>query len=210
MTDFLDEDAEIRNQKYCVLSYTLPDPKRDTKGKQKVGFDTPMVKVRGSYSTVEECEARVEKLKADDKYFHMYVAPVGQWGPLLTEDQQKEVGTNSVYMNREMNDFMKGYKDSQNRKNDAFDKRKNELAEKAKFEGTKEGQELLANQKENPVSVKNRIDQTSDMIKELQAQLKEAQDLHDSSVKLYYTYSQQEIEDAELKIKTDALKIQEL
>jgi hypothetical protein len=208
MADFLDEDPQTLGQKYCVLSYTLPDPKKDNKGKQRCGFDTPMIKVRGSYSTFEECEARIEKLKAVDKYFHMYVANVGQWGPLLSDEQHKEAGTNAVFMNKDMNDFMKGYKDSQDTKNAEFEKRKNDLSEKARFDGTKEGQALLAQQKENPVSVKNRIDQTAQMIKELQEQLSEAQELHDSSVTLYSTYTQEEIEEAELKIKTDSLKIQ--
>ena len=210
MADFLDEDIEIRNQKYCVISYTLPEFKDNSKGKQREGYDTPMIKIRGSYSTTEECEQRIEKLKVSDKYFHMYVASVGIWGPLLTEDQHKEVGTNSVYMNKDMNDFMQGYKESQDKKNADFDKRKNELAEKARFDGTPEGQALLAAKKENPISVRNRIDQTANMISELEQQLAEARQLHQSSVELYSTYSQQEIDDAELEIKTGALKIKEV
>lgn len=197
MADFLDEDVEIRNQKYCVLSYTLPKPgDSDSKGKKRVGFDTPMVKIRGSYTTVEECENRIEKLKQSDKYFHMYVASVGTWGPLLTEDQHKESGTNAVFMNQQMNEFMKGYKESQDKQTDLFEERKKELAEKARFEGTKEGQALLASKKENPVSVKDRILKTEGMIKELTEQLKEAQELHDKAVELYSTYTQEEIDKA--------------
>lgn len=207
MADFLDEDIEIRNQKYCVLSYTLPKPgDSDPKGKKRVGFDTPMVKIRGSFSTVEECESRIERLKKSDKYFHMYVASVGTWGPLLTEDQHKESGTNSVFMNQEMNEFMKGYKETQDKQTDIFEERKKELAEKARFEGTKEGQALLASKKENPVSVKDRISKTEDMIRDLTKQLKEAQELHDNAVELYATYTQEEIDKAVSEI--NSLKIE--
>jgi hypothetical protein len=207
MADFLDEDIEIRNQKYCVLSYTLPKPgDSDPKGKKRVGYDTPMVKIRGSFSTVEECESRIERLKKSDKYFHMYVASVGTWGPLLTEAQHKESGTNSVFMNQEMNEFMKGYKENQDKQTDIFEERKKELAEKARFEGTKEGQALLASKKENPVSVKDRITKTEDMIRDLTKQLKEAQELHDSAVELYATYTQEEIDKAVSEI--NSLKIE--
>lgn len=207
MADFLDEDNEIRNQKYCVLSYTLPKPgDSDPKGKKRVGFDTPMVKIRGSYTTVEECESRIEKLKQSDKYFHMYIASVGTWGPLLTEDQHKESGTNAVFMNQEMNEFMKGYKQSQDKQTDIFEERKKELAEKARFEGTKEGQAILASKKENPVSVKDRITKTEDMIRDLTKQLKEAQELHDNAVELYATYTQEEIDQAISEI--NSLKIE--
>jgi hypothetical protein len=206
MADFLDEDIQIRNQLYCVLSYTLPKPgDTDTKGKKRVGFDTPMIKFRGSYATVEECEARIERLKPTDKYFHMYVAPVGTWGPLLTEEQHKESGTNAVFMNKEMNDFMKGYKESQDKQADLFEERKKSMAEQARLEGTKEGQAFLASKKENPISVKDRITKTEDTIKELTQKLKEAQELHDKAVELYATYSQEEIDTAITEI--NSLKI---
>lgn len=207
MADFLDEDVQIRNQLYCVLSYTLPKPgENDTKGKKRVGFNTPMIKFRGSYATVEECEARIERLKQTDKYFHMYVAPVGTWGPLLTEEQHKESGTNAVFMNKEMNDFMKGYKESQDKQTDLFEKRKNTMAEQARLEGTKEGQALLASKKENPISVKDRFTKTGNMIKELTQRLKEAQELHDEADELYSTYTQEEIDQALVDI--NSLKIE--
>jgi hypothetical protein len=210
MADFLDEDIEIRNQKYCVLSYTLPPPGGDPKGKKRIGFDTPMLKIRGSYSSVEECEQRIQKLKTSDTYFNMYVATVGTWGPLLTEEQHEKTGTDAVFMDKEMNDFMKGYKESQEKSKEEFEKRKDELVEKAKFDGSKEGQEILANKKENPISVMDRIQKTKELITDLTTKLSEAQELYDSSVKLIGTYTQEEIDTARLEIKTNALKIEEI
>jgi hypothetical protein len=207
MADFLDEDQDIRNQKYCVFSYTLPDPKGDPKGKKRVGYDTPMIKIRGSYATTEECQARIEVLKRTDKYFHMYVASVGLWGPLLTEKQHEEIGTESEYMNQDMNAFMKDYKSQQDKKAEAFEERKNKLVEQAKQDGTKEGQALLAAKRENPVSIKDRIFKTQQQIKDLEDQLQEARDLHKKSVTLLETYTEEEILQAEEEFKKNSLKI---
>lgn len=211
MTDFLDEDLEIRSQKYCVLSYTLPPPSTsDPKGKKRAGFDTPMIKIRGSYSTVEECEARIEKLKVADKYFHMYITTVGTWGPLLTEEQHKEAGTSAVYMNKDMNDFMQSYKKSQDDKNQQFEERRREMVEKAKFDGTKEGQEILQNKKENPIAVRDRMVSSEKTLKELKEQVEYYEDLYMKSKTLMSTYTEDEIKRAEDEIKQGQLKIKEL
>lgn len=207
MGDFLDEDKEIRTQKYCVLSYTLPDPKEDKKGKKRAGYDTPMIKIRGSYATVEECEERIKVLKKEDTYFHMYIASVGLWGPLLTEKQHQDLGTEAEYMNEDMNNFMKDYKAQHDRKKEVFEERKNKMIEKAKQEGTKEGQAMLASKKENPISVKDRILKTEERIKELENELLEQRELHEKSVKLLSTYTEEEIKQAEEEIKLNSLKI---
>lgn len=208
MTDFLDEDLEIRTQKYCVVSYTLPPPSiSDPKGKKRAGFDTPMIKIRGSYSTVEECEERIEKLKASDKYFHMYITTVGIWGPLLTEEQHKESGTSAVYMNKDMNDFMQSYKKSQDDKTQEFEKRRREMVEKAKFDGTKEGQEILQNKKENPISVRDRMVSSEKTLKDLKEQIEYYEDLYIKAKTLMATYTEEEIKQAEEEIRIGQLKI---
>jgi hypothetical protein len=209
MSDFLDEDLEIRNQKFCVLSYTLP-PLSDGKGKQRAGFDTPMVKIRGSYSTVEECESRIEVLKKTDPYFHMFVANVGLWGPLLTDKQHEEAGTNAIFMNKDMNEFMKGYKESQDKKAEEFEARKEELVKKARFDGSPEGQALLANKRENPVSVRDRMESAEKAIKDYKEKLAEMQEMYDKAKELYATYTEEEINEAEVLIKTEQLKIKNM
>jgi hypothetical protein len=209
MADFLDEDISISSQKYCVISYTLPDSnKDDTKGKKRVGWDTPMIKIRGSYSTQEECESRIEKLKISDTYFHMYICHVGVWGPLLNEEQLKESGTSFVHMNKDMNDFMKDYKEGQDRKNAEFEDRRKTLAEKARFEGTKEGQEELAKQRESPISVNSRIQNLKTQISNLEKDLAEARKLLAKSEKTYSEFTREEIDIANKDL--EALKIQEI
>jgi hypothetical protein len=192
MADFLDEDIPIATQKYCVLSYTLP-PKNDSKGKLRAGFDTPMIKIRGCYSSVEECEKRILKLKQTDTYFNMYVTSVGIWGPLLTDEQHREQNTEEEFMNKDMNEFMKSYKENHDKKAQEFKERKDKLVELATKDGTPEGQAILAAKKEHPLSVKQRIETTKLKIEELKKELQEAQQLYDSSVELYSSFTEEEL-----------------
>ena len=207
MADFMDEDSEIRNQKYVVISYTLPDPTRDTKGKKKIGYDTPMIKIRGSYSTQEECEARIEKLKVSDTYFHMYICHVGIWGPMLNDEQLKEAGTNAVYMNQEMNDFMSDYKKGQDKKTAEFEQRRKDLAEKARFDGSREGQARLAEERESPISVHSRIQNIKTQIGNLEKELIETRENLQKSEKTYSEFTKEEIDEANREL--EQLKIQD-
>ncbi len=87
MGDYLDEDQIINSQKYAILSYVLPSD--DEKGKSNMSKATPMFKIRGSYSSIEDCESRIKKLQVYDSTFNMFVVEVGKWGALLTEEQIK-------------------------------------------------------------------------------------------------------------------------
>lgn len=48
------------------------------------------------------------------------------------------------------------------------------------------------------------------MIDQLRSQLTEAEDLHSAAVTLFATYTQAEVEEAELQIQAAVLKIKEL
>ena len=74
--DYLDEDPVISNQKFFILSYILPESDKNE-------LSHPVVKMRGSYSTIEDCEKRIEKLKNVDKYNNMFICEVGKYGALL-------------------------------------------------------------------------------------------------------------------------------
>jgi hypothetical protein len=200
MADFLDEDIEIRNQKYCVLSYTLPDPKKDS-------GTPPMIKVRGSYSTVDECQARITKLQESDKYFNMYVANIGQWGPLLTDEQMKDTDTSIVYRESKLNEFMGGYKEQIDKKAEAFEMRRERMSRQAKLDGTPEGQARLAAVVENPVSVRERMREAAKQIDRLRKELEEMEDMYDAADKKYKTYTAEEIDTAEREIVNATSKL---
>jgi len=82
--DCLDEDEEIRGQKFVLLSFVSPEGIMNCKVRG--------VKVRGVYASENEARAACDKLKQKDKYFDIFVGEMGKWLPWdPTPEQVKEV-----------------------------------------------------------------------------------------------------------------------
>lgn len=198
--DYLDEDSPVNRQKYAVLSYTVSQPDTKGKGKDKQGGNFSMFKIRGSYDTIEECEARIKKLQSVDKYFHMFVVEVGKWGCLMSEEELKKQELDFVYQNKAMNELVKGYKDNKDKNDVEFEKRKEWMKQKAIRDGTPEGQEELANKKEHYLSVKDRYEQSAEHLSQLHQQIKEVTEVYEKSKDKIQTYTVEEIEEAEKEL----------
>src|SRR4029079_11223208 len=144
LEDYLDEDKIIPNQRYCVFSYLLPGKDNE--------LDAPLFKVRGCYKTTDECASKIKSLQSKDKYFHMYTIEVGKWGSLLDDDSIAKMDDVDVeYREEKMNTMMRQYKESKDKADVEFESRTNAMKQRAQFEGTPEGQEYLANLKEEPI-----------------------------------------------------------
>lgn len=191
LEDYLSEDPPVHNQNFFILSYLLPGEKNE------LAF--PTIKVRGSFKSQEDCQKRIEKLKNIDPYFNMYVCEVGKFGSLLPEDEiQNNEDIDIQYREAMLNDMVKQYQENKDKSDLEFEKRKKLLKERAAFEGTKEGQELLAKQKENPVAVKNRIESMSKHLEELNERIAEVQDIIKMSEEQLSSFTEEEL--SELKI----------
>lgn len=204
MVDYLDEDVVISSQKYCIISYVLPQD--DPKGKKSAGSTTPMIKVRATASTMEECESRIKRLQQTDKYFHIYVLETGKWSALLTDEQLKANEVDVVYRDEQIQKFMKGYKEQKDKADMHYQERKEMMKQQAVLDGTKEGQQKLSEIKENPVSVKNRMEESLKVVTKLQKDLYEFQDMYEDAKNKMATYSEEEMQKAleefeQLKIK---------
>ena len=200
MVDYLEEDPVINSQKFGIMSYILP--RNDEKG-------TPMIKFRGAYSSVEDCESRIKKLQTIDQTFNIFVFEVGKWGALLTDEQirgNEEI--NEVYQNEFMNQLVKSRQDEEELKNKAFEDRKEFLKKKAIEEGTAEGQAELAQKPEHPISVRDRLEKFEGIVQDLKVQLKEAMMVHEETKKKYAQFSEEELQKAEEELK--GLKIEEV
>jgi uncharacterized protein YeaC (DUF1315 family) len=207
MADYLDEDPVIQSQRFAVLSYVIPN-EEDPKGKGLMSNATPMIKIRGSYPTITDCESRIKKLQKIDEVFNMYVVEIGKWGSLLTQEQvENNDEVEVVYREEFMNELIKGRKEQKENKDKAFQKRKDELKTRAEQEGTKEGQQKLLAQRENPVSVRDRLEKAQAMVKTLTEDLKEWTDVYEKAKEKFAEYTQEEIDAAELEIKSKALEI---
>lgn len=205
MVDYLDEDAVISSQKFCIISYVLPPP--DPKGKSASGSHTPMIKVRGTASSIEECEARIKRLQQVDKYFHIYVLETGKWSALLTDEQLKQKDLEVVYRDEQIQNFMKGYKEQKDKSDKHYQERKELMKQQATLDGTKEGQQKLSEIKENPLSVKNRMEESLKVVKKLQKDLYEFQDMYEDAKNKLETYSEEEMQNA--LVEFEKLKIEQ-
>jgi hypothetical protein len=187
MEDYLDEDPVISTQKYAILSYVLSEKR-------------PMIKVRGSFDSIDQCKARIKKLQNIDSYFHMYVIEIGKWGALLTDEELNDKEISQEFRNEELNNMMKSYKEERDKANDSYERRKVEMKRLAELEGTKRGQEILAGEKEHPLSVKTRLEDTATLLDKLKKDIEEYTQIYQETREKLAEYTEEEIMAAEKQL----------
>jgi hypothetical protein len=133
--DYLDEDPVISEQKYCVVSVLTPKNFKDVDEKSTMYT----FKVRGSYSSVEEAQKRIQLLNQLDPNVNIYLAEVGKWCPF---EDDPEKAKDAVYKDEELNRLMKGYKENQEKAKELFEVRKADMVAKA-LADTKDKKEKL-------------------------------------------------------------------
>lgn len=184
-----DIDPVIGNQQYAIISYVLPEEHGTIKN--------PMLKIRGSYKTVDECRKKIKSLQLNDTYFHYYVIDIGQWGCLLTEKQSQDKNLDVEHINKEMDDFMKAYRKERDENSIEFERRRIEMSKQLKYDGSADGQEILSKKREHFIAVKHRLLNLDNKIKELTKELDESTMLYTNTRELYDTYTEEEIAIAE-------------
>lgn len=196
LEDYLMEDPQVFNQNYFILSYLLPDEQNEIK--------SPSIKVRGSFKTQEDCEKRIQKLKNIDPYFNMYVCEVGKFGSLLPDEEiQKMDDVDIQYRESILNTMVKEYQDSKDKADAEFERRKRVMQKRAEYEGSKEGQEKLAKERENPVAVKTRVETMTRHLQELKQRIDEVNDIISLSKTQLSSYTKEELEKSEQEIKSE-------
>jgi chromosome segregation ATPase len=149
--DYLDEDPVISEQKYCVVSVLTPKNFKDVDEKSTMYT----FKVRGSYSTVEEAQKRIQLLNQLDPNVNIYLAEVGKWCPF---EDDPEKAKDAVYKDEELNRLMKGYKENQEKAKELFEVRKADMVAKA-LADTKDKKEKLKKEDEE-AKAKVQIDES--------------------------------------------------
>ena len=171
ITGYLDEDPDIKRQKWVCLSMLTPKDDKirdktyfefreflldkypdDFKDKEQVdvkfkiwaepqqaaldelyreqkrGLEMPIVKIRGSYRTLEEAKERCKHLGKWDKTCNIYVAPVGRWVP--ADGKVRKTETEVFHAEQNMQNFMKSRKEVQAAAAKAFELRLEEAKRK--------------------------------------------------------------------------------
>jgi len=189
--DELDEDPVIPSQKYFLLSYILPEDMAEDE--KAMGRDipeeeqrnrVPMVKVRGSYRSSQEAAKRAEYLRKMDNKVDIIMVDVGKWFGLFPRDMvitNDEVDVN--YQHSTLNTMMKEYKGNREEAQVKFQQRKKEMEERARYEGSKAGQEELAARREEPIALATRIRNYTEHIGELEGKIKEVKEWLEEAVK---------------------------
>lgn len=117
--DYLTEDAEIPSQKYVVMSILTPS---FLKSKEK--NDLYGIKIRGSYSSYDEAQARAKHLRSIDPAHNVFVGEVGKWLPF---EDNPEKASDAEYAEKKLNNLMKSYMQNQAQAKEMYESRKNEL-----------------------------------------------------------------------------------
>ena len=96
------------------------------------------LKIRGTFPTQEEAEARAKMLREYDPNFDVYVGPVGVWMPW--EPDAYRTG-NVQYLETQLNDLMSNKKKNEEKAKEYFDSRVKESKRKAIEENVKKARE---------------------------------------------------------------------
>ena len=98
------------------------------------------IKIRGTYDSLPEAQARAGKLKKMDNHHNIYIAQVGCWCPWAANPDNIE---SAEYTESQLNTLMGEYMKNQNDKEAFFSDRKNELVERTKLSESKKLENLM-------------------------------------------------------------------
>ncbi len=103
-------------------------------------FQTSMrgLKVRGSYSTKDEAEARAKKLQTLDSNFNVFVGEVGKWLPW---DPNADGVQSEVFQNSQLNDMMEKYEENNVNRDIFYEEQKRDKVKAAREEVLKKKRE---------------------------------------------------------------------
>ena len=122
---YIVNDPVIDNQKFVCLSFVMPENIKDPESNlsdNKFNNKFRMLKVRGSFPTLEDAKNYAIKLRDDvEQHVNVYVAEVGKWLPFSDDDSLSE---DVEYREKQLNDLMKLHKEH-------LEKSKNYIKEKA-------------------------------------------------------------------------------
>lgn len=183
--DHLSEDKPIYGQQFFLMSFAGPN--------QPQKADMLAFKFRGAYRTKEAASAAAKNIRKEDPHFDILVGDTGLWLPFFPDPESIAA---KEYQESKLNDLVADSKQEVERNRDIFADRKREMLERAKFEGSREGQKMLAERKEHWMSVKYRQQNLEEQIRNLQEKLDETERIAES-------YTEEERKEAEEEYKRE-------
>lgn len=139
--DHLDEDDPIPRQNWVCISFLSPEGIKNC--------STRGLKIRGVYETHEEAKKRAHELQTNDPYFHVFVGEMGKW---LSWDPDVNSVEDQVYIEDQLNDLMKGYKENIKKAKKVNEQRKHDMVD-----ASKEGNQNSKNNEDKLQNLKSRM-----------------------------------------------------
>jgi hypothetical protein len=180
--DHLDVDPPIRNQEFACVTFVGPT------GNQK--SDVLGFKIRGVFRTIEEARAHIKRIQSFDSDFDIFICSVGAWCPFAPDPSAIP---EQEHRNEILNNLVKGYRENRYLAEEEEIKRKHKLMREAMLDGLPERQKELANKKEHPVSVKDKLDTLPDKIKGLRIEAEEMEKKYNSAQETWKSFTEEEI-----------------
>ena len=152
---FLDKEApelgiklEDLNNKYLDFMYSRMDALEEEYYKAN-NFRSSMrgLKVRGVYDNMSQAKIKAKQLQSRDKNFHVFIGQVGYWLPW---DPQADNMDDQEFMNHQLNDMMKQYKDNNVYKDEIYEEMKTAKIDKARKEVLDHEKDKLENTEQEP------------------------------------------------------------
>jgi hypothetical protein len=130
MSDYLDKDESINNQKFVCLSILTNKSIKDISSGDIIESPNKArgIKIRGVYNTMEEAKKRCEQIRQFDKAFNVFVGEVGAWLPW---DDDVDTAEEAVYAEEKLNQLMKSFKDQQIKSKEYHEFRKQQMVEQS-------------------------------------------------------------------------------
>jgi hypothetical protein len=188
--DYLTEDQPLPGQKYALISIVGPNMRQKC--------DVWGLKVRGVADSLENAKALTKRIMRVDKDYDIYTVDVGKFFPLAIEPYDI---SNVEYENEQLNELVKNYLENKEKANEHWHQRKQEMMKEAIREGRSDAQAELANKKEHPIAVLQRIkkfemtlDEEIEKLESLKEDLKLSKEKFET-----YTQEERDLADTELR-----------
>ena len=123
---FREENVQEEYQNYLAQNRETLEEKYH----EQNNFQTSMrgLKIRGSYNSLMEAQARAKTLQKRDPVHNVFVGQVGYWLPF---NPSAESIQDQEYAEKELNDLMKNYRENELQKKEFFEEEKRRSMEEA-------------------------------------------------------------------------------
>tara|TARA_S200000501_G_scaffold338181_1_gene344843 strand:- start:910 stop:1776 length:867 start_codon:yes stop_codon:yes gene_type:complete len=124
------------------------------------------VKVRGCFDTIQEAQNKAKELQRQDRSFHVFVGQVGYWLPW---DPCADKVTDEEYLEEELNNMMKKYKENEVARDLLYEEEKRDKLKAAmqeRLEAEKKQKELQENMEEPDPWLKSKFEDAPEVTSE--------------------------------------------